>query len=105
EPFGIVLLEAMSQGTAIVATAAGGATEIVVHEETGLLAPPRDPAAMARAIESLLTDPDRLRAYGAAGRRRVRSAFTLEQQAAQTLTSWELAAAKSGARFPTPARS
>ncbi|HEX3146251.1 MAG TPA: glycosyltransferase, partial [Pyrinomonadaceae bacterium] len=51
-----VVLEAMSQAKPIVATRVGGVPEAVIHEETGLLIPPRDPKALAAAIETLITD-------------------------------------------------
>jgi len=51
-----VLLEAMSAGIPIVATTAGGIPEIVQDEYSALLVPPRDPAAMARAMASVLSD-------------------------------------------------
>ena len=52
-----VLLEAMAAKVPIVATAVGGVPEIVEEEESALLVPPRNPAAMAAAIERVLTDP------------------------------------------------
>jgi len=91
EPFGLVLLEAMSQGTAVVATAAGGAEEVVLDGQTGLLVPPRNPPALAAALERLLADPARVRALGAAGRERVRTAFTLEREVDQVVQTWERA--------------
>lgn len=89
EPFGNVLLEAMSLGTPVIATAAGGAEEVVEPGKTGLLVPPRDPAALACALQTLLLDPPMLRAFGAAGRERVASHFTLERQAREVLATWE----------------
>jgi glycosyltransferase involved in cell wall biosynthesis len=53
-----VLLEAMAAGVPIVSTAVGGVPEMLEHEQTGLLVPPRDPQAMAESMERLLTDPD-----------------------------------------------
>jgi glycosyltransferase involved in cell wall biosynthesis len=84
EPFGLVLLEAMSLGRAAVATAAGGPLEIVSAGETGLLVPPATPAALASAMIELLRDRDRARAMGTAGRRRFEEKFTAERMAQAT---------------------
>lgn len=56
EPFGRVIVEAMAAGKPVVATAAGGVREIIHNEETGLLVPPGDVDAMARAINRLIED-------------------------------------------------
>ena len=53
-----VLLEAMAAGVPVVATAVGGIPEIAKDQEQALLVPPRDPAAMARAIDVLLSSPE-----------------------------------------------
>ena len=68
EPFGFALVEAMSLGVPVVATAAGGATEIVADGVDGLLVPPRDPAALAGALFRVLSNPGLAAALGAAGR-------------------------------------
>jgi glycosyltransferase involved in cell wall biosynthesis len=95
EPFGRVLLEAMSVGTAVVATAAGGAEEVVVHGESGLLVPPRQPEALAAAMQALLDDPARRRAFGATGRERVRRCFSLDRLVDHLLQVWRRAACAS----------
>ncbi len=77
EHFGRVLIEAMAMGKAIVATDSGGVPEIVVHEKTGLLVPPAQPAALAASVLALLKDPARAAEMGAAGRRRVEAEFSL----------------------------
>lgn len=66
EPFGLVLVEAMALGKPLVATAAGGPTEIIVDGESGLLVPPGDADSMAAAISRVLAD-DGLRARLATG--------------------------------------
>lgn len=81
EPFGRVLIEAMAMGRPIVAFAEGGVPEIVADGETGILVPPGDVEAMAEAVKSLLSDPDRRREMGAAGRRRVEACFDARQTA------------------------
>jgi glycogen synthase len=57
EPFAVVPLEAMALGLSVIATAAGGTAEAVEHERTGVLVPPRDPAALSAAILRLAADP------------------------------------------------
>jgi glycosyltransferase involved in cell wall biosynthesis len=71
EGFGIVFLEAMACSKPVVAARAAAVPETVLDGETGLLADPEDPEALARAIHSLLADSERRRAMGEAGRRRV----------------------------------
>lgn len=66
EPFGMVAMEALSSGTPVVASAVGALPEIVRHGIDGVLVPPGDPRALATAVASLLEDPDRLDAMGAA---------------------------------------
>jgi len=75
EPFGLVVLEAMASGKSVIATAHGGPLEIVVDGETGLLVPPRDPTALADAIEQLVRDPALRARLAAAGRRRAVEVF------------------------------
>lgn len=56
EPFGLVAIEAMACGTPVVASNVGGLKFTVVPQETGLLVPPQDTEAFAKAIERILTD-------------------------------------------------
>lgn len=57
EGFGLVLIEAMASGVPVIATNAPGIRDVVRDQQTGLLVGPRDPVALARAIQSLATDP------------------------------------------------
>jgi starch synthase len=84
EPLGIVNLEAMACGTAVVASNVGGIPEVVADAQTGLLVPPGDPALLAAAISSLVTDPARAAAMGQLGRQRVAAEFSWASVAAQT---------------------
>lgn len=83
ESFGLVLLEAMTAGRAVVASDHGGPRELVVDGETGFLVPPGDAAALARAIGALLDDPGRAAAMGKAGRERALSRFPVERAVAR----------------------
>ena len=90
EPLGIVNLEAMACGAAVVGTATGGIPEVVVDGVTGRLVPidqvqdgtgtPTDPdrfvADLAATVAEVVADPERARAYGAAGRERAATAFS-----------------------------
>jgi glycosyltransferase involved in cell wall biosynthesis len=75
EPLSRVLLEAMHLGRPVVATAVGGTPEAVEHGVTGLLVPPRDAGALAKAVIELLLDPERRARMGEAARRRAAEAF------------------------------
>jgi glycosyltransferase involved in cell wall biosynthesis len=76
EPFGLVVLEAMLAGRAVVAPAAGGPLEIVEPGVTGLLVPPGDASGLAAAILTLFRDPSLRLRMGAAGRARARGLFS-----------------------------
>ncbi|MDP9984158.1 starch synthase [Pseudarthrobacter oxydans] len=99
EPLGIVNLEAMACGAAVVASATGGIPEVVQHGETGLLVPieqvtdgtgiPLDPEKFvtdfAEALIEVVSDPARARAMGQAGRRRAEEHFSWESITETTL--------------------
>jgi alpha-maltose-1-phosphate synthase len=84
EPLGIVNLEAMACGAAVVASHVGGIPEVVADAQTGLLVPPGDPELLAAAISSLVSDPPRATAMGQLGRQRVVAEFSWASVAAQT---------------------
>jgi glycosyltransferase involved in cell wall biosynthesis len=89
EGFGLVILEAMSAGCALVATNHGGAPEIVENEVSGLLVPPGDVDALAAAIERLVTDEALRRRLGKAGERRVKDVFTLDRFRSSIQGVWD----------------
>jgi len=75
------VVEAMAAGMPIVATDVDGNGELLTHEETGLLIPPHDPEALARAVTRLLSSPVEARAYGSAARETARGEFSIERMA------------------------
>jgi glycosyltransferase involved in cell wall biosynthesis len=79
EGFGMVALEAMERGRAVIASDVGGLPEIVDAGRTGVVVPPSDPAALAAAIVELARDPARTAGLGAAGRERALTAFAQER--------------------------
>ena len=81
EGFGMVALEAAERGRAAVVSEVGGLPEIVADGETGVVVPPEDPAALARALVALARDPERVRSYGSAARRRALESFSEEAAA------------------------
>ena len=99
EPLGIVNLEAMACGAAVVASATGGIPEVVQHGETGLLVEieqvtdgtgtPLDPekfvSDFAAALTEVVSDPERARAMGVAGRKRAEEHFSWESITETTL--------------------
>ena len=96
EGFGMVALEAMERGRPVIASDVGGLAEIVVDGETGLIVPPGDDAALARAIVELSRDPDRAAAMGRAGRRRAVEVFDQARCTERTAELYEAALARAG---------
>ena len=85
ESFGLVYLEAMAHGKPAIGCLAGGVPEVVVDGATGLLIPPGDSAALARAILKLAQDEPLAEQMGAAGLARYRASFTVDVMGARTL--------------------
>jgi len=83
EPFGITPLEAMACAAPVVGSDVGGLRYTIADGETGLRVPPRDPAALGRAMHALMSDRARAQAMGRAGLERVRERFTWRQVALQ----------------------
>jgi glycosyltransferase involved in cell wall biosynthesis len=78
------ILEAMAASLPIVATEVGGIPELVTHGDNGLLVPPADPAALARAIQQLAEDPQESLRMGQQGRSLIEERFTLERKIQET---------------------
>jgi glycosyltransferase involved in cell wall biosynthesis len=76
EGLGVVLVEALSYGKPVIASAAGGIVDVVRDGETGLLVPPGDVSALAGAIEALAADPERAAALGRQGQAHVAENFS-----------------------------
>ncbi|MDJ1115228.1 glycogen synthase [Microbacterium dauci] len=110
EPLGIVNLEAMACGAAVVGTATGGIPEVVVDGVTGRLVPieqaqdgtgtPLDPdrfvADLAATLTEVVADRERAKAYGTAGRERAATAFSWEAIADATAALYREVAAPAG---------
>lgn len=83
EPFGRVVIEAMNHGKAVVAIKQGGPAEIIQHDQTGLLTPPGDLAALASAIATLIEDSDKRQQLGEAAQKVIWRQFRINQQVVQ----------------------
>jgi glycosyltransferase involved in cell wall biosynthesis len=89
EGFGVVCAEAMAHGRPVVAGDVGGLRDLVVHEETGLLVPPRDVSALRQALERLLADRELRRRMGEAGSARIAERFTWQRFEDETLRAYD----------------
>jgi glycosyltransferase involved in cell wall biosynthesis len=94
EPFGMVIIEGMAMEKSVVATRGGGALDIVIDKETGLLAEMGDVKALGHAISTLLGRHDLRRTMGLAGRARVVQQFTSRRYASQMATIYQSLAAE-----------
>lgn len=83
EPFGLVPIEAMASGTPVVGSAVGGLKFTVISEETGLLVPPKDDQAFAKAIDRILSDSQWRNQLGENARKRMEEQFSWEGVASQ----------------------
>jgi starch synthase (maltosyl-transferring) len=92
-----VVLEAMAARRAVVGTAVEGTEDLVIPGRTGWLVPPRDPAALAQALDEAAEDPGRCRRFGEAGRLRVEREFSLDAVVAAYERLW---ASVLGPRLP-----
>lgn len=83
EPFGLVAIEAMASNTPVIASDVGGLQFTVVSEQTGLLIPPQEVTAFAKAIERILNNPEWRDFLGKNARKRVESKFSWSGVASQ----------------------
>ena len=102
ESFGIVLLEAMAAGTAIVASDIHGYKGVVRRDREGLLVPPREPKEIAGAVARLLRDDELREAMGAAGRQRAQE-FSWERVTAKVDDYYGVVIRRLAARGELPA--
>ena len=91
EGFGVVCAEAMAYGRPVVASAVGGLRDLVVDGETGLLVPPGDVGALARALRGLLNDPPLRARLGAAARERAVRELSWDRVVDLTIDAYEAA--------------
>ncbi len=98
EGLGIVLLEAMAMGKAIIATRVGGIPDVVVDGVTGVLVEPQNSKALGKEIIRLLKNPEKSAQLGKAGYHRVCNQFSIEQMITQLLKYYDeiLPCAKNG---------
>ncbi|HWX15179.1 MAG TPA: glycosyltransferase, partial [Chthoniobacterales bacterium] len=96
EPFGGVVMEAMSMGLPVIATNLGGSLDQVAEGITGFLVPPADPPALAAKIERLANNPDLRRKMGAAGRKRIAENFSLSEMVKKIETIYSDVASTEG---------
>jgi glycosyltransferase involved in cell wall biosynthesis len=81
EPFGLVVIEAMASGCAVVAVARGGPRDIIDDGRSGLLCESREPVSLAQAMRRLLDDQELRASLGRGARSRVESHFSRERMA------------------------
>ncbi|MBN1257658.1 MAG: glycosyltransferase family 4 protein [Planctomycetes bacterium] len=92
EGLGLSVLQAMAWARPVIASGVGGLYSLVEDGETGLLVPKEDPAALARAIEELLTNPVEAREMGLRGRARIEAEFNIDAVAKQHQKVYQLLA-------------
>jgi glycosyltransferase involved in cell wall biosynthesis len=96
ELLGLVLLEAMACGTAVICTDVGGMPEIVDNGVTGFIVPPNDPSALRERIMTILDTPGLAGSMGSAARERVLERFTWRAVAESCVTAYGLRPAAAG---------
>ena len=82
EPFGVTILEAMASGAAVVATRTGNYEAMIEEGQNGFLARPGNVEELSASLEQVMSQPQRMRAMGVAGRQRATTLFRVETEAA-----------------------
>lgn len=100
EGFSLTVLEAAAAGCAVVASRVGGLPEVITGGVHGLLVPPADAVALARAVAALARDPEQARRLARACRERVRTQFTLERMLSRTAALYDRLVGESRCRAP-----
>jgi glycosyltransferase involved in cell wall biosynthesis len=85
----LTILEAMASGLPIVASDVGGIREEIIHQQTGIVVPPKNPPVLSRSLLELLSDGERARMMGERGRKRVDEYFTPERMGRETMAVYE----------------
>ena len=104
EGFPFVLLEALAMGCPVVASRVNGVPELIEDHKTGLLVPPRNPLALAKAIRDVLSDPTAASRMGVKGRALVQERFTVDRMVANTTAIFDAAMQDAGVRSPVQKR-
>lgn len=89
EGFGLMIGEAMAAGIPTISTDVGPVPEIITDGETGLLAPPENPEALAEKILYAINNPSEMEAIAQAGRKRIKKNFTWEKIAERYCLAFE----------------
>jgi glycosyltransferase involved in cell wall biosynthesis len=97
--FGGGLLDSMASRVPVVATQAGGAPEVLVHRETGLLVPPRDPRSLAEAVLKLYLDRNLAARLAQRGQETVREKYSAEAMARKIIAVYERLASRKGVKL------
>ena len=102
EGMGRVLVEAMAMGLPCVASSVSGIPDVVEHGVTGLLHPPKDAPAIARALGELVDTPERAREMGRRGQARAVPGFSVENMVQRLENLYREELARKGIAAPSP---
>jgi glycosyltransferase involved in cell wall biosynthesis len=95
----LTILEAMAAHKPVIASAIAGNDEAIVSGKSGLLVPPKNPAALARAIRSVLSNPELAQRLAAAGRERVHQRFSAESMVQRVSQIYDDILSRKGAEW------